>query len=71
MLQSVITVVSLALAVAAWASARRARRQLAELTAMYWRLRYDHLELKARIAPAPGDAPAPQAFVPVSEIKRS
>ncbi len=32
------------------------RAQLAELTAQYWQLKYDHGELKAKVAPAPAGA---------------
>jgi hypothetical protein len=59
-------------AVAAWVSARRTRRQLADLTAMYWQLKYDHGELKARVAPEATDPPpTPQAFVPLSQVKKN
>ena len=65
-------VAALVVAVAAWVVARRNARQVAELTAMYWQLKFDHGELKARLAP-PSEAPAPQAketFVPLSAMKK-
>ncbi len=66
------------LALMAWMSARRLSRRLAELTKMYWELKYDVGELKARLrAPAPGDTDAPpptrapvQGFVALSDVKR-
>lgn len=64
-------------AVVALVAARRLSRRLHDLTTMYWELRYDHLELKARvgaIAPPPTDAPAasgvPAHFVPLSQVRR-
>jgi hypothetical protein len=68
-----VAVVALVVAGAAWVLARRNARQVAELTAMYWQLKFDHGELKARLAP-PSEAPAPQpkeTFVPLSQVKRS
>jgi hypothetical protein len=65
-------------ALAALATARRAARQLAQLTEQYWELKYDHGELKARvkaIAPTPEEMaaaqpPVQQTFVPLASIKR-
>ena len=67
------------LALAAFVTARRGARRLAQLTEQYWQLKYDHGELKARVrAVAPtaeeiaASQPAPQqTFVPLSSIKRS
>jgi hypothetical protein len=68
----VVALLAVVIALAAWFSARRTARELAELTAQYWQLKYDHGELKAKVAPAP---PAPadpqQTFVPLSSIKRA
>lgn len=64
--------VALVLAVAALLKARRNAREVAELTAMYWQLKFDHGELKARHAP-PSEAPvAPpkETFVPLSSMKK-
>jgi hypothetical protein len=64
------------LALVAYLSARRTARRLAQLTEMYWELKYDHGELKARVRALAGDeSPAPpqapmQGFVPIGEVKR-
>ena len=71
---------------AAWALARlrRMSRRLERLTESYWELKYDHGQLRARVArldpeaagPA-ADTPPPRAgtsgstaFVPLSSLKR-
>ena len=69
---------------AAWAvlRLRRVSRRLERLTESYWELKYDHGQLRARVArldpeaAAPGE-PAPRpgtsgttAFVPLSSLKR-
>ncbi len=67
------------LALAALGTARRLSRRLAQLNELYWELKYDHGELKARVkalAPTPEDRtaaapPAGQSFVPLSSLKRS
>lgn len=67
---------SAAVAAGAWFSARRAAWQARELTAMYWQLKHDHLELKARLdraAPdpsAPPRMPAGTQFVPLASVKK-
>lgn len=64
------------LAVAALVFARGVSRRLAQLTDMYWQLKSDHGELKARVGALAGtDSPAApvrptQAFVPLGEVKR-
>jgi hypothetical protein len=66
---------------AALLKARRVSRRLERLTESYWELRYDHGQLRARVArldpeppPAAAAGPAPQAgataFVPLSSLKR-
>jgi hypothetical protein len=68
----IVAVSALVVALAAWWHARRTARQLAEVTQMYWQLKFDHGELKAKVAPAEPAAPAPkQTFVPLSSIKKS
>jgi hypothetical protein len=64
--------VALLAALAAFAQSRRNARQLAELTRMYWALKFEHGELKARVDPAGPKPPAPQqTFVPLASIKKS
>ena len=72
-------------AIVAMARARRATKRLERLTETYWELRYDHGQLRARVAkldPAgehaetPGQPPASPPkpgganFVPLSSLKR-
>ena len=67
----IIAVAALVLAAMALMTARRAARQLAQLTDLYWRLKYDHGELKSQVAPAPPQLPVPTtAFVPLAQVKR-
>ena len=66
-----VAVVALLAALAALMHARRTARQLAELTQMYWQLKFDHGELKARVdPPAPAAASPKSTFVPLSSIKK-
>lgn len=64
------------LAVASWVVARRAARQVRDLTAMYWQLKFEHGELKARVdrespdPSAPPKTPAGTQFVPLTSVKR-
>ena len=52
--------------------ARRTARQLADVTHMYWQLKFDQGELKARVDPqAPRGAAPQETFVPLSSIKKS
>jgi methionine salvage enolase-phosphatase E1 len=68
----VVVVVALFVALAAWVQARRTARQLADLTQMYWQLKFEHGELKAKVDPREPSAAAPKAtFVPLSSIKKS
>jgi len=61
----------LLLAIAALMVARGTARKLAQVTEMYWQLKYDHGELKAKLdPPAPAVPEARQTFVPLSSIKR-
>jgi hypothetical protein len=51
--------------------ARRTARQLAELTQMYWQLKFDHGELKAKVDPSQPAPPQPKStFVPLTQLKR-
>jgi hypothetical protein len=66
------------LALAALVTARRLSRRVAQLHELYWQLKFDHGELKARvkaIAPTPEEAAASapsvqQSFVPLSSLKK-
>jgi hypothetical protein len=67
----VITLAALVIALAAWVQARRTARQLAEMTHLYWQLKFDHGELKAKVDPAAPVSAAPkQTFVPLSSMKK-
>jgi hypothetical protein len=67
------------LALAAFMLARRLSRRLAQLDELYWQLKYDYTELRARVkalAPtgeeqqASAGPPVQQSFVPLSSLKR-
>jgi hypothetical protein len=67
----IVAVVALVVALIALMHARRTARQLAELTHMYWALKFEHGELKAKVAPPAPAAPQPQqTFVPLTQLKR-
>jgi hypothetical protein len=74
----IATVTGWLLALAALATARRLSRRLAQLNELYWELRYEYTELKARvkaIAPtadeqAAAAPPVQKTFVPLSSLKR-
>ena len=67
----IVTAVALLVALAALMHSRRTARQLAEVTQMYWQLKFDHGELKAKVdPPAPVAPAAQQTFVPLSQLKR-
>ena len=75
---------ALAAALVAWVVARRTARRVAELSDMYWELKYQHGELRAQLlqsqAPRPTGAEAvpspaaagkpPDVFVPLTSLKR-
>jgi hypothetical protein len=66
-----VAVAALVAAVAAILQARRTARQLAEVTQMYWQLKFDHSELKAKVNPPAAATPEPKAtFVPLTQLKR-
>ena len=72
-----IAVTGWLLAFAALLRSRRLANRLAQLTTMYWELKYDHGELKARVKLHFGEDSAPaetpptvQAFVPLQDLKR-
>jgi hypothetical protein len=67
----VMAVLALVVALVALAQARRTARQLAQVTEMYWQLKFDHGELKAKVDPPTPAAPEPkQTFVPLTQLKR-
>jgi hypothetical protein len=67
-------------AVVALAKARRTAKRLERLTETYWELRYDHGQLRARVAKLDPDTAPPQAepapkpgganFISLSSLKR-
>ena len=67
----IVAIVALAVAVVAYALSRRTARQLAQITEMYWQLKFDHGELKAKVDPSAPAAPKPkETFVPLTQLKR-
>jgi hypothetical protein len=79
-LQWVATLVAVLVAVAALLRARGLARRLERLSESYWELRYEHGQLRSRIAQLeqPGAersvqepaVPVQTAFVPLSSLKR-
>jgi hypothetical protein len=80
-LLSFVTAVSLLIALVALRQARRSARRLEQLTQMYWELKYQHGELRARLQdsrPSPPSseetpaqvAAAGSAFIPLTALKR-
>jgi hypothetical protein len=72
----VVSIGALGLAAASWVVARRAARRAAQLSDMYWQLRYDHGELKTRVdalapsADRPPRTPPGTQFVALTDVKR-
>ena len=67
----IVAISALLVALVALVQARRTARQLAQITEMYWQLKFDHGELKAKVDPAIPPKPEPrQTFVPLSQLKR-
>lgn len=73
--------VSLVLALVAWTRARRTARRLAQLSELYWELKYQHGELRAQVERMTGERPASvpaatppvrpaEVFVPLTSLKR-
>lgn len=66
----IVALAALVVAVAAWVQARRTARRLARLDEMYWQLKFDHGELKAKVDPAAPAALEPkQTFVPLTRLR--
>jgi len=79
-LHYLLTGTAVLVAIVALAKARRATKRLERLTETYWELRYDHGQLRARVAKldpeaVPESEPARTgsggSFVPLSSLKRS
>ena len=60
---------SMVLAVAGWFAAARASRQARDLTAMYWQLKFEHGELKARVDRALPDPEAPPRLAGFARVE--
>jgi len=54
----VVTALALGVAVLAWMHTRRTARRVEQLSQMYWELKYQHGELRARLQQLTGDASA-------------
>lgn len=78
-----VVVASCIVAFAAWTTARRSARRLAQLSEMYWELRYQYGELRSRVQGMTGEAQGhthptespvaasrDESFVPLSSLKR-
>jgi hypothetical protein len=74
-----VTGLALAVAIAAWMKARRAVARLAQLSEMYWELKYQHLELRKRVEQMSGPETSPvtpppaspnESFVPLTSLRR-
>jgi hypothetical protein len=76
-----LTTAALLVAVLALAKARRTAKRLERLTETYWELRYDHGQLRARVAKLDPETAPPQAepaapkpgganFISLSSLKR-
>ena len=71
---------SLVVALVAWSQARRTARRLAQLSEMYWELKYQQGELRVRMQRMEGEAPSSptpaaagppgESFVPLTSLKR-
>jgi type II secretory pathway component PulJ len=79
-LLSLLAAAAVLLAAATLAKARRQAKRLERLTELYWELRYEHGQLRARVnrldPEQPGAPPEPAtpagatAFVPLSSLKQ-
>lgn len=73
----ILAIVSGLLACAALIMCRQTAARLAQLTMMYWELKYDHGELKAQVkgsaeeeSKASTSANPVQAFVPLGDLRK-
>jgi hypothetical protein len=61
---------ALLIAIVAFAHSRRMARKLAILEEQYWQLKFEHGELKAKVAPPAPAAPEPKStFVPLIRLR--
>ena len=68
----IVAVLALVVAIAALAHARSTARKLAQVTEMYWQLKFDHGELKAKVDPPSPAAQSPKAtFVPLTRLRQA
>ena len=68
----IVAVSALIVAFVALVHARRTAHQLAQVTEMYWQLKFDHGELKAKLDPPSPAAPEPKAtFVPLTRLRQA
>ena len=66
----IVAFAALLVALVALALVRRTARQLAHITEMYWQLKFDHGELKAKVDPQAPAPPEPkQSFVPLARLR--
>ena len=75
-----VAAAALAVALTSWVQARRTARRLAQLSQMYWELKYQHGELRAQVQQLTGQTPHPapmpeppvqaDAFIPLASLKR-
>jgi hypothetical protein len=65
-----VALLALVVALVALAMARRSARQHAQLTDLYWQLKYDHGEMKAKVFPPDAPPAPPQGFVPLGDVKK-
>jgi hypothetical protein len=80
----IVTGAALAVAAAAWMTARRAAARLTQLSEMHWELKYQHLELRKQVdriagaeppavatsAPPPPPSSPKESFVPLTSLRR-
>ena len=65
-----VTIAALVIAMVAYVQARRTARQLAQMTELYWQLKFDHGELKAKVDPSTPPVPeVKQTFVPLTRLR--
>ncbi len=70
MTASLLAGAALLIAMVAFAHSRRTARQLAQITEMYWQLKFDHGELKAKVDPPVPAPPKPtETFVPLTRLR--